>query len=86
MALHELVVDFLDLPINLLKESSADAFDFRGKVGVKQKDTNQDISDVEYWQVWKERYGFQADMSIFDLLMNTGRESIFTLMAMNTVR
>lgn len=37
------------------------------------------IKDIPYWQVWQERHGFRPDLSIFDLLMTHGRESVFIL-------
>lgn len=83
MAVHNIVVDFLDLPITMGSETSVDAIDFRGKVGTKNV---CDSTMVQYWQVWQERYGFQPDMSIFDLLMNCGREAIFILLAMNSYK
>ncbi|UKI45216.1 MAG: WbqC family protein [Porphyromonadaceae bacterium] len=32
--------------------------------------------------MWASRHGFQPGLSILDLLMNTGRESIYTLKKM----
>ncbi|MBP3430250.1 MAG: WbqC family protein, partial [Barnesiella sp.] len=32
-----------------------------------------------YYQVFSEKYGFQPDLSIIDLLMNIGPESILIL-------
>lgn len=87
MAIHRLVVDFLDLPIEIepigeIPEDCAGMVDFRGKVGGKKPDKIDFIEDVPYWQVWQDRYGFVADFSIFDLLMTQGRESILILRRM----
>lgn len=86
-AIHNLVVDFLDLPINVsfeneLPEVGIDIIDFRGKVGMQSVDSFDWIKDEPYWQVWKERHGFKPDQSIFDLLMTHGRESFFILQDM----
>lgn len=81
-AIHNLVVDFLDLPINVQMcdvEDSNDALNLCGKVGGKKSDNIDFIKDISYWQVWQERFGFVPDMSIFDLLMTHGRESILVL-------
>ena len=36
---------------------------------------------VPYYQMWPHE-GFKPDLSVLDLMMNMGREGIFTLMAM----
>ena len=40
------------------------------------------LTDVPYYQVWADRHGFVPRLSILDLLMNEGREGIFTLLRM----
>lgn len=87
MQLHNLIVDFLDLPVETAVGSGDDAImqeavDLRTKIGGKKPD-KLPINNVEYYQVWTPRYGFQPNLSIIDLMMNEGRESIFTLMKMN---
>lgn len=82
MAIHNLIVDFLDLPIELSvcdEIPTENISDLRRKVGEKHADNLTFIHDIPYWQVWQERYGFTPDMSIIDLLMNHGRESILIL-------
>lgn len=86
-AIHNLVVEFLDLPINVtfeaeLPQINEDTIDFRGKVGVNKPDNLSFLQNQTYWQVWQERHGFSPDLSILDLLMNQGREAIFTLKKM----
>ncbi|MDO4511553.1 MAG: WbqC family protein [Bacteroidales bacterium] len=81
--LQTLIIDFLDLPIEIetkpiTTDLLATATDLRGKIGGKKPDTLP-ITDVPYYQVWATRHGFQPSLSILDLLMNTGRESIYTL-------
>lgn len=84
--LQNLIIDFLDLPIEIETHSIdadtlASATDLRGKIASKKPDTLP-IADVPYYQVWATRHGFQPGLSILDLLMNTGRESIYTLLKM----
>lgn len=84
--LQNLIIDFLDLPIEIEThsidaETLATATDLRGKIAGKKPDTLP-IADVPYYQVWATRHGFQPGLSILDLLMNTGRESIYTLIKM----
>ena len=59
--------------------------DLRGKIEGKKGD-DLPIADVPYYQVWAMRHGFVPHLSILDLLMNEGREGIFTLMQMTEVK
>lgn len=59
--------------------------DLRGKIEGKKGD-DLPIADVPYYQVWATRHGFVPHLSILDLLMNEGREGIFTLMQMTEVK
>lgn len=83
-AIHSLIVDFLDLPVDIrfIDEIPDEAIDFRGKTGGAKADRLDFVQDIPYWQVWQERHGFNPDLSILDLLMCHGRESIFILQDM----
>ena len=87
--LHAVIVDFMDLPLTTryLNEvgqgDKAGALDLRGRIAMKKADSLP-LTNVEYYQMWKGTTGFKADLSILDLMMNMGREGIFTLMAMVT--
>ncbi|MBP5687874.1 MAG: WbqC family protein [Muribaculaceae bacterium] len=91
MELHQLIVDFMDLPITthvvsdedeIADLAARDALDLRGKIGGKRADTLP-IEDVPYYQMWANRRDtFHPRLSILDLLMNEGREGIFTLLKM----
>ena len=88
MEIHSLVVDFMDLPVNTTVASTeaevaaaleAQAVDMRRKMGGKHGD-NLAIANVPYYQMWSGQ--FTPALSIFDLLMNEGREGVLTLMKM----
>ena len=91
MQLHQLIVDFMDLPITARVVSDEEeiaallangASDLRGKVGGKRGDTLP-ILDVPYYQMWSDRRsGFLPRLSILDLLFNEGREGVFFLLKM----
>ncbi len=83
--LQEVITDFMDLPIAWTHASDIDvrtAVDLRRATGGKRGDKLL-VVDVPYYQVWHERYGFVAGLSILDLMMNEGREGILTLLKMN---
>lgn len=91
--LQHLIVEFMDLPIDFVTASpptplqrergasATDVIDLRGKIDMKRPD-ELPIVDVPYYQVWADRHGFVPRLSILDLLMNEGREGIFTLQDM----
>ena len=83
--MHEVIVDFMDLPLEtkiVAKDECLESvIDLRGRIGMKKTDTLS-ISNVPYYQMWQGQEGFRQDLSILDLMMNMGREGIFTLMEM----
>lgn len=85
--MHALVTDFMDLPVNVRYVSGVgehdndQVIDLRGRIGMKHPD-NLPVSNVPYHQMWTADQGFIPDLSILDLMMNEGREGIFSLMAM----
>ena len=85
--LHQVVVDFMDLPISTSygvgNSAAENVTDLRGRIAMKKPDTLP-IANVPYYQMWKGADGFRPDLSILDLMMNMGREGIFTLMAMTS--
>lgn len=91
MQLHQLIVEFMDLPIVTSVATTHvevdlalhnGACDMRGKMGGKRGD-RLPIVNVPYYQMWSQRHGgFTAGLSILDLLMNEGREGVFTLLKM----
>ena len=93
--LQHLIIEFLDLPIKVAplphnfvqatdnKEDTEHYYDLRRVLGAKKPD-GLPITDVPYYQMWADRHGFVPNLSILDLLMNKGREAIFTLMKMTS--
>lgn len=67
LAIHNAVVDFLDLPISTVADT-ADAVPA----------AIEPLSGT-YYQIWQQRHGFIPSLSILDLLFNVGREAIFFL-------
>lgn len=88
MSLHNLIVDFTDIPVKATVTgafSTEPYLDYRKKIGGKLPDSFE-LMDIEYYQLWKDRYGFVPDMSMFDIMMNIGREAIIVLSEMNKLR
>jgi hypothetical protein len=85
--MHELIVDFMDLPLKTVYVNGIDAddmentVDLRGHIAMKKPDTLP-IANVPYYQMWSAQSAFTPALSILDLMMNMGREGIFTLQAM----
>ena len=83
--LHEVIVEFMDLPLVTRYldggEVMPGAEDLRGRIAMKKPDALP-IASVPYYQMWLAADGFKPDLSILDLMMNLGREGIFTLMNM----
>ena len=87
--LHEVIVDFMDLPLTTKHMTNGvgeqahgeRVLDLRGRIAMKKPDTLP-IANVPYYQMWTAAGAFLPDLSILDLMMNTGREGILTLIAM----
>ncbi len=53
--------------------------DFRSAINPKHPTPDADFQPKSYYQVYAGRYGFQPNLSVLDLLLNMGPESIFYL-------
>jgi len=85
-ALRELVCSLLDispkisysdqyiLPPDPLKEAGEGVLDLREVIHPKKAIDNPNLKP--YYQVFENRYGFQANLSIIDLLFNMGNEAV----------
>jgi len=72
MALHEVILELIDLSVPLTLTDSYVA-------GACTDFSNLAIPSVPYYQVFADRLGFQPNLSIIDLLCNLGPESILYL-------
>ena len=53
--------------------------DFRDAIRPKKPLPDPEFESKHYYQVYGQKYGFQPNMSILDLLFNEGNEAIFFL-------
>ena len=53
--------------------------DFREGIRPKHPEPDVDFVPKPYYQVYQQKHGFLANLSILDLLFNMGPESIFYL-------
>ena len=58
---------------------NGDFIDFRDAINPKHPLPDADFQPRRYWQVFEQRHGFLANLSILDLLFNMGPEAIFYL-------
>lgn len=56
-----------------------DVIDYRNAITPKHPQIDADFTSREYYQVYKQRHGFIANLSILDLLFNEGNEAILYL-------
>ena len=52
---------------------------FRSAIHPKHPQEDRDFHPLPYYQVFKERFGFQPNLSILDLLFNMGNEAVLYL-------
>ena len=67
------------LPTKEFVKSARDVDDFRETIHPKHPYPDTSFSPVRYHQVYEQRFGFQPNLSILDLLFNQGNESILYL-------
>ena len=53
--------------------------DYREVINAKHPLADVDFQPRRYWQVFEGKHGFQANLSILDLLFNMGNEAVFYL-------
>ena len=53
--------------------------DYREVINAKHPQADADFQPRRYWQVFEGKHGFQANLSILDLLFNMGNEAVFYL-------
>jgi hypothetical protein len=89
MAITEKMCELLDIhPHIILTESYQNSLpigegwggaDFRTAIHPKHPQEDSDFCPKPYYQVYKERFGFQPNLSILDLLFNMGNEAVLYL-------
>ncbi len=82
LKLQEIVTSLIGLDTKLVLTDSyteSNELDFREKLSPKYKGETPNFISVPYYQVFKEKFGFVENLSIYDLLFNMGNESILIL-------
>ena len=89
MAITEKMCELLDIHPHIELTSSYqnslpigegwEGADFRTAIHPKHPQEDSDFSPKPYYQVYKERFGFQPNLSILDLLFNMGNEAVLYL-------
>jgi hypothetical protein len=81
--LRELICSLLDISPNVsysntyISQIPKDTLDLRETIHPKKESDNTNFKP--YYQVFENKYGFQANLSIIDLLFNMGNEAIILL-------
>ena len=79
---HKVQSSNLKVQSSNLKVQSKDVqsiVDFRDAIRPKKPLPDAEFTPQHYYQVYEQKYGFQPNMSILDLLFNEGNEAIFYL-------
>ena len=63
----------------VMADSVTDMTDFPDVIRPKHPGEDTDFVPNTYYQVYQQRFGFQPNMSVLDLLFNEGNEAIFYL-------
>ena len=87
-AIRQTVCDLLDIQpkveytstfLSPLTSHLSPLDDFREVINAKHPQADADFQPRRYWQVFEGKHGFQANLSILDLLFNMGNEAVFYL-------
>ena len=83
-SIRQTVCDLLDIQPKVEYTASYekqidDVDDFREVINAKHPQADADFQPRRYWQVFEGKHGFQANLSILDLLFNMGNEAVFYL-------
>ena len=83
-AIRQTVCNLLDLHPQVsyttdFSRQPSDIDDYREVINAKHPQPDEDFQPRRYWQVFEGKHGFQANLSILDLLFNMGNEAVFYL-------
>jgi hypothetical protein len=83
-AIRQTVCDLLDIHPQVsyttdFSRQPSDIDDYREVINAKHPQPDEDFQPRRYWQVFEGKHGFQANLSILDLLFNMGNEAVFYL-------
>ncbi len=87
MEINQKMMELLDIEkanISLSSEYSSydekgDFFDFRDVIRPKHPGEDKEWEAKKYYQVFQQKFGFQPNLSILDLLFNEGNEAVYYL-------
>jgi hypothetical protein len=87
MEINQKMMELLDIEngnISLSSEFSSydeksDFFDFRDVIRPKHPGEDKEWEAKKYYQVFQQKFGFQPNLSILDLLFNEGNEAVYYL-------
>lgn len=77
--IRQTVCNLIDIHPTPITHHSSPTTDFRAAINPKHPTADADFEPKTYYQVYASRYGFQPNLSVLDLLLNMGPESIFYL-------
>ena len=60
-------------------EGDSDTVDFREVIRPKHPGEDKEWQPKKYYQVYQQKFGFQPNLSILDLLFNEGNEAVYYL-------
>ena len=60
-------------------EDDSDTVDFREVIRPKHPGEDKEWQPKKYYQVYQQKFGFQPNLSILDLLFNEGNEAVYYL-------
>ena len=83
-AIRQTVCNLLDIHPQVsytpdVSRQPSDIDDYREVINAKHPQPDEDFQPRRYWQVFEGKHGFQANLSILDLLFNMGNEAVFYL-------
>ena len=87
MEINQKMMELLDIEKSSLSlsneyssyEGDCDTVDFREVIRPKHPGEDKEWQPKKYYQVYQQKFGFQPNLSILDLLFNEGNEAVYYL-------